>query len=136
MNSTEVLVNVQQLGLPADSYVVFGSAPMVMAGLRETDDIDLFVTEPLFEQLAGRGWEHVSTADGTESLRRGVFEAFTSWQFGTYAPQVAELLGRADPFGGVPFASLRDVKKWKTARGREKDLRDCALIDTHLSNTT
>lgn len=106
---------------------------MVMVGLRDTDDIDLYITRQLAGQLAERGWERVPAVDGAESLRHGVFEAFTSWQFGTYAPQVAELLARADRYEGIPFVSLQDVKNWKSARGREKDLRDVRLINTYLS---
>jgi hypothetical protein len=33
---------------------------------------------------------------------------------------------------GIPFASLEEVRKWKIASGRPKDIADIKLIDEYL----
>ncbi len=133
MNAVEIVSTLLELNIPADSYVVFGSGPLARAGLRETGDIDLFVSESLLAELEERGWEPITHADGTISLQHGEIEAYSAWRFGDYLPHVDELRKRADVYEGIPFASLGDVREWKQARGSKIDLQDIMLIDEHLS---
>jgi len=48
---SEVIEKVKSLGLPQDSYVIFGSGPMALAGIREVNDIDMYVTLDVWNQI-------------------------------------------------------------------------------------
>ena len=62
-------------------------------------------------------------------LARDVFEAHDNWNFSSYRPTLEQLLASATVIDGIPFASLEEVRKWKVASGRPKDLADVKLID-------
>jgi hypothetical protein len=44
MTGQDIINKVKPLNLPKGQYVVFGSCPMALAGLREAGDIDMLVT--------------------------------------------------------------------------------------------
>ncbi|MBI3626670.1 hypothetical protein HY224_01340 [Candidatus Uhrbacteria bacterium] len=56
MNKDEIIAKVKALNLPKNSYIVFGSCPLAIAGLREANDIDLLVSEEIFLKLKTVGW--------------------------------------------------------------------------------
>lgn len=135
MTVQELVQQVAAHKLDSRAYIVFGSAPLMRAGIRESSDIDLFVTTQLYHTLHTAGWTEVEKHSGIHALQHGDVEAFDNWDFGDYHPNVADLLTRTSVVDGIPFASLADVRAWKTALGREKDIRDIALIDAYLENT-
>ena len=55
-------------------------------------------------------------------MAKDVFEAGTGWNYGSYQPDVQKLIAEAEMIEGVPFVQLEEVRKWKEAFGREKDL--------------
>lgn len=131
MTPAQIIAQVQNRNLPEGEYLVFGSAPMCMRGIRECEDIDLLVSPRTYEDLKSKGWKERNTKIG-RMLIREPFEVSADWKFGAYNPSLKELLPRANVFGGIPFASLEDVIAWKTAFGREKDKTDLRLINDHL----
>ncbi|QQS69887.1 hypothetical protein IPP75_01990 [Candidatus Saccharibacteria bacterium] len=134
-----IIERVKELGLPEGQYIVFGSAPMALAGLRETNDIDLLVTVEVREQLANSGWAEVRKGENDHPVTHDVFEAHDAWNFDAYQPTLDELLSRAVVQNGVPFASLEDVRRWKEAADRPKDVADRKLIrdyQARLSSTS
>lgn len=52
-----IVDRVKDLGLPADEFIVFGSGPLEAFGIRETRDVDLFISKALYKQLQASGWE-------------------------------------------------------------------------------
>ena len=132
----EIVAKVKSLNLPEDSYVVFGSGPLVVARIRAARDIDLLVSEELLERLRLDGWEEVYKEPGDTPLTHDVFEAHANWNFSPYSPTLAHLLSTATRVEGVPFASLEEVRKWKAASGRPNDIEDIRLIDQHMRNST
>jgi hypothetical protein len=111
MTKQEIIEAVQPLHLPKHSYVVFGSGPLAAAGIREANDIDLFVSEAVLQQFIQEGWQQVKKGPLDEPYTSGVFEAHANWNFSPYAPTLAFLLASADTYDGVPFASLREIQK-------------------------
>ncbi len=105
---------------------------MAVAGLREANDIDMLVSSAVLRSLRAAGWIQVDKGEKDKPLTHDIFEAHENWDFSTYSPTLAQLLATADVVEGVPFASLAEVRKWKAAWGRPKDLRDVALIDAYL----
>ena len=132
MTKEDIITKVKKLGLPKGSYIVFGSCPMAIAGIREAGDIDFLVDSRLFEDLKVRGWEQIEKSPNDRPLVRDEFEAHNSWDFSAYKPTLEHLLKIADIVDGVPFANLQEVLKWKTASGRPKDLVDIKLIKEYL----
>lgn len=132
MTGEEIIVKVRALNLPSDSYVVFGSCPLALAGIREAQDIDLLVSEKLFAELKRAGWKELEKSPDDKPLTNDVFEAHPNWNFSSYRPTLKQLLESADMVERVPFASLTEVRKWKVASGRPKDDIDVELIDKHL----
>jgi hypothetical protein len=51
-----------------------------------------------------------------------------------YAPTLEELAKRAVKYDGILFASLEDIRQWKKASGRPKDITDIKLIDNLTSH--
>jgi len=129
----EIIQKVKALGLPDGSYILFGSCPLAAAGIRETSDVDMLVNDEARALLRARGWQERPGRNEDIMLEHGEYDVHSNWRFGTYDPTLEELLATADVFDGVPFASLQEVRKWKSVYGRPKDPEDIKLIDAYLA---
>lgn len=129
MRKEEIISKVKTLNLPKNSYVVFGSCPLALAGIREANDIDLLVSQEIFAKLKEDGWQELPKSPNDKPLVHDIFEAHENWNFSSYRPTLEQLLAGATIVDEIPFASLEDVRKWKVASGRPKDLADIELID-------
>ena len=133
MTAREIIDKVRALNLPKKSYIVFGSCPLAIAGIREANDIDLYLTPEAYEVLKARGWRELKKGPRDVPIVYDVFEAHNNWNFGkSYNPTLTELQATATIIEDVPFASLEEVRKWKISSGRPKDLTDVELIDKYL----
>jgi len=113
--------------------IVFGSTPLVLAGLpRQPRDLDLFVAPDLYqelldgdhtEQVDAEGHSFVLLAEGIE-----VWASFPGVDWKKVAARA-----RLDPrTNGLKVADLSDVRASKLALGRPQDLADIQLIDALL----
>lgn len=131
----ELLEQVRDLGLPLGSFVLFGSAPMGVRGIREMKDADILVTPEIFEDFRKKSdWVWEKKSSGSECLRCGVLEMFSDWRPGEW--NVATLIAEAEVIEGLPFVKLEDVKRWKQLRNSEKDKNDIQLIDCFMGGGT
>lgn len=136
LTSMDIIEVVKALNLPLGHYVVFGSGPMAAHGIRQSRDIDLLVTNKLYEQLKDEGWQEKAWDEGGGyRLVRGVFEADDSWNYGSYNPTPEEIISKSGIIDGIPFAPLDEVVKWKQTFGRPKDLTDVELIEQFLKGS-
>lgn len=136
MTKDEIITKVRELNLQKGSYIVFGSCPLAVAGIREANDIDLLVSDEVFAELKRAGWQELYKSPDDIPLAKDVFEAHNNWNFSTsqsYNPTLKTLLESATVIDGVPFASLEEVLKWKKASKRPKDLADIELINKYLA---
>jgi hypothetical protein len=113
------------LGLPPEQFVIFGSGPMGVRGLREIRDVDVIVAPALFAHLATR----YPVEDHDHGLRRiqvGNVEILD----GCYPDigPIDQLIAGADIIDGLPFAKLEKVLEWKGKYGRDKDRADIEAI--------
>lgn len=106
---------------------------MAVAGLRSANDIDMLVSVELWQNLQAAGWVELDKGGKDKPLTYDVFEAHNNWDFSSYSPTLEHLLASSNVVDGVPFASLEEVRKWKAAWGRPKDMQDVALIDSYTS---
>ncbi len=128
--SWELFEKVKELGLPSGSYAIFGSGPMAVRGLRECRDIDLVVTEELFEEYkSASGWE-LKDAGGKEMLAKDGIEMAADWGPGEW--DVEQLIEDADIIENLPFVRLAEVLRWKKLLKREKDLKDIEIIEDYF----
>ena len=132
MTKEDIIARVKVLNLPKGSYIIYGAAPFAIYGIRDVRDIDMYVTPELYQCLEEKGWKKVEKGQKDTPLTYDIFEAHDTWEFSPYAPTLRELLDRATECDGIAFASLEDVRKWKAASGRPKDLTDLKLIDEYL----
>lgn len=136
MTKEEIITKVKELNLPKNSYIVFGSCPLAVAGIREANDIDLLVSDEVFAELKRAGWQELHKSRDDIPLVKDVFEAHNNWNFSTsqsHNPTLKTLLEDATIIAGIPFASLDEVLKWKTVSARPKDLVDVELINKYLT---
>lgn len=138
MNISE---RVKKLKLPFGKYVVVGGA-MEAYGIRPAKDIDIVVTEDLFDDLKKQGWvmcecekckdkwahgsrDRILKGDGVDILSE------YSW-YGKYYKGTEELIREAVIIDGVPYVQLEELVTWKKAANREKDQKDVKLIEEFL----
>ena len=124
MTKADILEKLRALDWPAEDYWVVAGGAMVLHGLRpETHDIDLGCTAARADALQAAGMPCKVMEDGSGRWFKVSedIEVFENW-----------LMDRVELVDGVPVISLRGLREMKAALGREKDLRDIALIDTFL----
>lgn len=126
----ELLEQVRNLQIPLGSYVLFGSAPMGVRGMREIKDVDIVVIPEVFEDFKKKpDWVFEIKPNGSECLRQGSLEMFHGWWPGEW--DVAKLIAEADLLEGLPFVRLEEVKRWKQMRNSDKDKVDLQLIASY-----
>ncbi len=118
------------MGLPAGSYAIFGSGPMAVRGLRECRDIDLIVTDGLFEEYKGVGGWELKDVGGRETLVKDGIEMGANWGPGEW--DIDQLIEDADIIENLPFVRLAEVLKWKRLLRREKDVKDIEVIEDYF----
>ena len=125
MNRAELIERVKALPFPKEDYWVITGGAMALYGLREkTHDIDLGCTSRLADELEQQGAEVSIRKDGTRKLvLDGDVEIMENW-----------LYDRVETVEDIPVISLKGLKEMKLSLGREKDLRDVALIDAYLAS--
>lgn len=124
---------VRSLNLPFGNYAVIGSGVMSAYGIRPHKDIDLVVTQDLYEELKKRGWQIKQVKPDFEVVVFGMTEASPKMvTLDNYKPAIESLIDNADVINDIPFTKLLDVIDFKRALGREKDINDILLIEDFL----
>jgi len=117
------LDELRALDLPPGSFAIFGSGPLAVRGWRVAKDLDIIVRKPVWDELAKR---FPMNGKGT-GLAVGHIELFAEWK--PWFDDADMLIDTAETIEGLPFVRLEHVITWKKAMGREKDLKDLALIE-------
>jgi hypothetical protein len=128
----DIFKKIKKLGLPIGKYVVIGGASLAARGIRDANDIDLLVLPGEFEKLRGKGFKERLYSDGNVTLVGHDFEISNKYMV-NYKRPAGEAVKMAETINGVPFNSLKEEIRFKTAMGRKKDLRDIKLIREYLS---
>ena len=129
---------VKALDLPLDQIIVIGSGILDQLGIRTASDIDLAVSSDLMEKLSEESGNWLKKFDDNQRFYfvkdDGSAEVWDGWVFDGQAVSYDDLLDYAVEYDGVRFVDLEFLRKWKSWRGREKDVRDVELIDEWRAN--
>ena len=113
--------------LPLGSYVIAGSGPMAVRGIRDAVDIDILVNESLWNSLVQR--YKVIGANKNEIVI-GRVEIWKDWM--NLTAKIDEMIENCEMIEGFPFMKLSYVIDWKLYLGRPKDIADIALLKDYL----
>jgi len=125
MKFGDLLDELIKLQLLAGEYVVFGSGPMAVRGMREARDMDILATKSFWGVLA----EKYPSYKKGKTIEIGNIEIWKDWPS---FPDPEEVIRGAEMIRGFPFALLSHVLSWKRSIGREKDAQDIQLIEQYL----
>lgn len=117
----------KELNIPKEDCVIYGSAPMVLRGLKEkNNDLDVLVKDSLWDKLSVK---YPNNINGDYIDINGV----------SFAHKNKELLGdintvmkNSDIIDGYHVLSILETKKWKEKIGGEGHLRDVEIINEYL----
>jgi hypothetical protein len=122
-----------KLGFSKEGYVVVGSGSMAAHGIREANDFDILVTEELWNKLASK-YPVNKFEDEIENINLGDIQIMGHGSI-YLKPEIAslqEMIQTADVVEEINFLRLDLLRKFKQKEGRDKDLKDIALIDEYL----
>ena len=124
---------VKALNLPLDQIIVIGSGILDQLEIRPASDIDLAASPDLMKNLSEESGDCLKKFDDNQRFYfvkdDGSAEVWDGWVFDGQAVSYGELLSQSVEYDGVRFVDLKFLRKWKSWRGREKDVRDVELID-------
>ncbi|MCX6744612.1 MAG: hypothetical protein NTX82_03755 [Candidatus Parcubacteria bacterium] len=132
----QFLDELKNLNLPIGQYAIFGSGPLSIRNLRESDDLDIIVKPELWDNLTKK-YPPVTKQGIKEQytfIPIGNIEIFNSWV--NLSGKINEMIDTAEIIEGFPFVKLGYVKEWKTFMGRDKDNIDLKLIEEYLNKPT
>lgn len=133
MGNETLFRKVRGMKLPRGRYVLFGSTPLGIRGLKNCRDVDVLLVEDLWEEYRKKNWEVVTLSHGSECLRNGDVELWKDWKPGQW--NVDQLIEEAEIIDGLPFVKLESVLEWKKLSGREKDLKDIETIEKFFESS-
>ena len=129
---------VKALNLPLDQIIVIGSGILDQLGIRPASDIDLAASSDLMKKLSEESGDWIKKFDDNQRFYfikdDGSAEVWDGWDFDGQTVSYDDLLDYAVEYDGVRFVDLEFLRKWKSWRGREKDVRDVELIDEWRAN--
>lgn len=127
-----IVDNVKNLNLPLGQYVIISSGILDALGIRSANDIDITVLPYLHRKLRESGEYKEDERYGKIFLIKEGVEINPDVSWSDYKTSTEELIKSATIINGIPFMNLDELRKFKTALGREKDLKDIELIDKYL----
>ncbi len=133
MSIQKLLDELKELNLPEGHYAITASGPLAIRGLREAHDLDIVVTEELWEDLKNQYQDYIVQDEkivlgGIEILGK-VLKA-NKEIFATAEEQLAQV----EIIQDFPFVKLNIIRDYKKKLAREKDLEDLKLIESYFNS--
>ena len=134
MTIHDSLKQLDKLNLPKEQYVIVGSGALGARNIRESHDLDVLVTEALWQEL--RLKYELTKITPVENIDIGDVQILghgSTFRI-TDIATVEESIKTADIIFDHKFINLDLLKKFKQREGREKDLNDVKLINEYLNH--
>jgi hypothetical protein len=122
---------IKSLNLPIGEYVIYGSWPLDIHGIRPSRDIDILASKNLWIQLCNRYPNDIFENPKKIFIKEMAIEFFVNW-VNINTPE-EEIINNYELFNWLPFAKLQYVLEWKQNWNREKDKKDVELIMEYLA---
>lgn len=126
----DLLEKFRELNLTKGTYVVFGSGPMAVRGLKESNDIDAIVSKDDYDRLKSEGWEEKDLGGLNVIVNEDIELGTGWWPKGRW--NVEKIIEEAEEIDGLMFAPLERVLEWKKEMNRPKDGADIKVIKEYL----
>jgi len=107
---------------------------MLARDLSEGRDLDVLVTDELFQEYRNKPKWKIKKTDLDVYLCKDSIELWNIWRPGTW--DTRELINNAEMIDDIPFVSLETTLRWKKMRGSEKDLMHALVIESYLKKNT
>lgn len=118
----------KELNIPKEDFVIYGSAPMVLRGLKEkNNDLDVLVRDSLWDKLSVK---YPNNVNGDYIDINGVSFTHTDKNF---LGNIDEVIKNSDIIDGYHILSILETKRWKEKVGGERHLADVKKIDEYLA---
>ena len=121
----EKLKDFDQLNVPGDQYLIWGSGPMAVREMRPARDVDILVSQEYWERLAQKYSVH---GENKNLIRIGVFEIWKDCR--DLTGKIEQMLKDRDVIDGYSFMKLCYTIEWKKLWNRQKDRDDILMIET------
>ncbi len=131
---SDIFSRIKALDLPFGKYVVVSSGTLEALGIRSARDLDIAVTDKLFEKLRADGGWTEEERYGKLFLSKPGIDIIRQLSWDAYPTTNEEAIASAFVIDGIPFMNLDELKQFKRALGREKDFADIKLIEAYEEN--
>lgn len=117
----------KSLNIPKEEFVIYGSAPMVLRGLKEkNNDLDVLVKDSLWEKLSVKYPNNINgdyiDVDGVSFTHNGK----------DFLGNTEDVINKSEIIDGYHILSLAETKKWKEKVGGERHLNDVKIIEEYF----
>ena len=119
--------DLDQLKLPGDQYLIWGSGPMAVREMRPARDVDILVSPKYWECLAQK---YSVQGEKKNLIRIGVLEIWKDCRDLSF--KIEEMLKDKDVIDGYSFMKLCYTIEWKKLWNRQKDREDILRIENFL----
>jgi len=93
------LKELSSLNLPAGKFAIFGSGPMAIRGIRESEDLDIIVKQDVWDSLAEK--YPASLHSNPACLKIGNIEVYKDWL--ELSDKINEMIDTAETIANFPF---------------------------------
>lgn len=128
-NFNRLLEELKTLQLPLGEFALCGSAPMAARGLRDVQDLDIIVSENLYQTLKQK-YSDAKYQSTLGPLKINDLEISCTWL--NNLDEAKKIIAETEIINDWPFAPLKYVIAYKQMLNRQKDLDDLKLIEEYL----
>lgn len=133
----DIKISLNKFDLNPDNSIVIGSGVLNALGLRESQDIDLVVSQDKFVEFSQNNLFRTENHYGRDILCSENLEIGTNWQVLGGVWDLSDLLKESIIIEGVRYCKLDFILKVKSfglehAKIREKDYPDIKIIEDYL----
>jgi len=128
-----------KIGLTIENSIVIGSGILSVLNIRESQDIDVTVSEDVYKRLSVDSRFKKAENHGREVLTDGLLEIGTSWGVLNKDWKFDDFLGESVVIDEVRYTTLEFLlavkQSWLLEKdARQKDIDDAELIKNYLLN--
>jgi high affinity sulfate transporter 1 len=128
-NKRTVFEMVDHLKIPRTEYVIIGGAVLEALELRETGDIDLVVSDEVYDNYRDeQNWQEYVQDNGKRILSRNGYNLMHSWMGKSFS----KLQKTKFELQGHSFMAIEELIDAKKRLARSKDLSDIELLEAYM----